>query len=98
MENFTQYLQPELFVLIPVLYLIGVALKKATFLADKYIPFALGIIGVVIAVAYCFATGEAPADYRAVLLILFTAVTQGILCAGASVYVNQLVKQTSKNE
>ena len=98
MATFSQYLQPELFILIPVLYLIGVALKKAKFLANKYIPLTLGIVGVVTAVLYCFATVEPPADYRGVLMILFTAFTQGILCAGASVYVDQLVKQTAAKD
>lgn len=31
--------------------------------------------------------------WQSVLLGLFTAIVQGVLCAGASVYVNQMVKQ-----
>lgn len=98
MTSITQYLQPELLILVPVLYLIGNALKKAEKVADKFIPLILGVCGVVIAVIYCFATVAITDGYKGVLMILFTAVTQGILCAGASVYANQLVKQTSKEE
>lgn len=98
MTSLTQYLQPELLILVPVLYLIGNALKKSEKVSDKFIPSILGICGVVIAVVYCFATVTITDGYKGVLMILFTAVTQGILCAGASVYVNQIVKQTQKDD
>lgn len=97
MTSLTQYLQPELLILVPVLYLIGMALKNSEKVSDKFIPLILGICGVVIAVIYCFATVTITDGYKGVLMILFTAVTQGILCAGASVYVNQIVKQTQKD-
>ena len=98
MTSLTQYLQPELLILVPVLYLIGMALKKSEKVSDKLIPIILGICGVVIAVICCFATVTITDGYKGVLMILFTAVTQGILCAGASVYVNQIVKQTQKDD
>ena len=98
MNSLTQYLQPELLILVPVLFLIGKALKKAEKISDKLIPSILCICGVVIAVIYCFATVTIADGYKGVLMILFTAVTQGILCAGASVYVDQIVKQTKKDE
>ena len=31
-------------------------------------------------------------------MLVFSALTQGVLIAGASVYVNQLIKQTAKQE
>ena len=98
MTSLTQYLQPELLILVPVLFLIGKALKKSEKVSDKFIPSILGVCGVVIAVVYCFTTVTIVDGYKGVLMILFTAVTQGILCAGASVYVDQIVKQTKKDE
>ena len=32
------------------------------------------------------------------LLAVFTGITQGVLCAGATVYVNQIVKQAGKKD
>ena len=84
--NFQEYIKPELLILIPVLYLIGVAVKKSN-IADKFIPWVLGVVSVVLC-----GTGAQIAT------AIFTAITQGVLIAGASVYVNQLVKQTGKEE
>lgn len=93
--DFVQYIKPELFILIPVLYLIGVALKKST-IKDKFIPLLLGATGIVLALIWVLAS----CDYhgKEVFTAVFTAITQGILCAGASVYANQIVKQITKKE
>lgn len=97
MEQILNYIKPELLVLVPVLYFIGVGLKKSETVKDKHIPLCLGLAGVLLAVLYVLATAEL-AGYKTVLLAVFTAVTQGILCAGTSVYVNQTVKQNEKEE
>jgi hypothetical protein len=91
-----EYIKPELLVLVPVLYLIGTAVKKST-VADKFIPWILGGVSVALSALWIIATCSIarPAD---IALAIFTAITQGILLAGASVYVNQLVKQTGKGE
>lgn len=80
----TEYIQPELLILIPVLYLVGYALKKTTIISDKFIPVILGVVGTVLAVCYGLTAGQ---------FNLFAAITQGILCAGASTYANQIYKQ-----
>lgn len=96
--DFTEYLKPELLILVPVLYLIGMGLKKAAWFKDSLIPVLLGACGVVLAAVWVFATADVSGG-KAIATAAFTAVTQGVLCAGASVYVNQLVKQaTSKKE
>ena len=91
-----EYIKPELLVLVPVLYLIGAAIKKSN-IADKFIPWILGGVSVALSaiwiLANCALTN--PAE---VLTAIFTAITQGILIAGASVYVNQLAKQARKEE
>ena len=94
--NFQDYIKSELLILIPVLYLIGVAIKKSN-LSDKFIPWVLGAISVVLCGVWVFA--NCPIGTGAeIATAIFTAVVQGILIAGASVYVNQLVKQTGKDE
>ena len=40
-----ELIQPEMLTLIPVLYLIGVALKRAEVFENKYIPLGLGLLG-----------------------------------------------------
>lgn len=90
MEEIANYINPELMVLIPVLYLIGYGLKKAEFILDKYIPSVVGLLGIILACLYVFAKrGLTPEG-------LFISICQGILCAGASVYFNQIFKQMKK--
>ena len=94
--EYMEYIKPELLVLIPVLYLIGVAVKKSK-IADKFIPWILGGVSVALSALWIVATSY-PANVADVALAVFTAITQGVLLAGASVYVNQLVKQTGKEK
>lgn len=94
-EFLKDMIKPELLTLVPVLYLLGRGLKKSVFVKDNYIPLVLGGTGVVLSCLYL--VGMAPiAGWRDALLLLFSGITQGILTAGASVYVNQLLKQTQK--
>lgn len=97
MEQIVNYVKPELVVVAIVLYIIGVGLKKSVAVLDKYIPIILGALGVIICAVYVFATSSlgTPQD---IALAVFTAVVQGILVAGGSTYVNQLIKQMGKEE
>lgn len=88
-----EYIQPELLVLIPVLYAIGYALKKSA-IRDRFIPFILGAVGVVLATLYILSVNRLSGAQN-VMQAVFCAITQGILCAAASVYVNQSFKQLS---
>lgn len=94
--NFEDFIKPELLVLIPVLYLVGVAVKRSV-VRDKAIPFILGAVAVVLAGLYVFSTTDI-SGAKAAVMAVFTAVTQGILIAGTSVYANQLYKQFKKEE
>ena len=40
--DFLEYIKPELLILVPVLYVIGMAIKKTALIADKLIPLAVG--------------------------------------------------------
>ena len=85
-----ELIQPEMLTLIPVLYLIGVALKRAEVFENKYIPLGLGLLGALLGTAWLLVFRDA--DYNILQSLLMGAV-QGILCAGCSVYANQLYKQ-----
>jgi len=74
------YIVNEGLILIPVLYLFGVAIKQTPKIPDWIIPYILGIIGVIGAVS--------------LMGLSANSVIQGILIAGAAVYTNQTVKQT----
>lgn len=97
MDYFKEFIKPELLILIPVLYLVGAGIKKSESIKDKHIPATLGAVGVLLALSYVFSV-EPINGIQAILAAAFTAITQGILCAGASVYVNQLIKQAGKPE
>ena len=94
--DFNNYIKPELLILIPVIYLIGIAIKKSA-IKDKFIPFILGGISIALCAIWIFASCE---TYNAtdVMFAIFGAITQGILIAGASVYINQIAKQSTKND
>ena len=94
--DFQDYIKTELLILIPVLYFIGIGLKKSK-LPDKWIPAILGIAAVALSAIWIIATTDI-SGLQETAAAIFTAVTQGILVAGASVYVNQIIKQSSKEE
>ena len=83
----TDYIKPELLILVPVLYILGEIMKHTERIKDNYIPAILGAAGILLAFIYVTAT-------EGIALIgVFTAITQGILVAGAAVYADQIVKQ-----
>lgn len=95
-EILTQFVKPELLVLVPVLYFIGLGWKKSGW-KDKHIPFVLAAAGVFLAACWVLATSDL-AGWQSALLAVFTAVVQGILCAGGAVLVNQSIKQAKKED
>lgn len=94
--SYQEYIKSELLILVPVLYFVGQGLKKSK-LPDKWIPALLGITGVTLAAVWVLATGDI-SNGNEFAAALFTAVTQGVLVAGASVYVKQLYIQANKHE
>lgn len=90
------FIKPELLILIPVLYVVGIGLKKSK-LSDTLIPLILGGIAIVLSAAWVIATSDI-STLKDVAYALFISVTQGILSAGASVYVNQLYVQSKKKD
>ena len=97
MEQIANYVKPELLVLAVVLYFVGMGLKQAQAVKDKYIPAILGLIGCVLAAVYVVATCPL-GNVQEIAMAVFTAIVQGILVAGLSTYVNQLTKQRKKQD
>lgn len=95
MEKITSFIKPELLVLTVVLYFIGIALKKSS-IKDKFIPFILGAAGIALSLVWVLASCPL-GTWREVLLAVFTAAVQGILVAGASVYISQMKIQKGKD-
>ena len=91
------YVRPELLVVAVVLYFLGMWLKQAAFIKDKYIPLLLGIVWIFVCGIYVTSV-SAFATVQDILSAIFAAITQGILVAGLSNYVNQIIKQISKEE
>ena len=97
MEQVMNYIKPELIVVAVALYFIGMWLKHAAFIKNKYIPLVLGIVGVLLCAIWVLATCTLSTG-QDVALAIFTAIVQGILVAGLSTYVNQFIKQLEKDE
>ena len=79
--NVMDYIVSEAYILIPVLYVIGMFLKKIPNIADWLIPWILLVLGML--------GGFFLADMS------FGGLLQGILVAGVTVFANQLYVQTA---
>lgn len=92
--DYQSYIKTELLILVPVLYLVGIGLKKSK-LSDKMIPLVLGAIAIALSAVWIIATTDV-SGMKEIFFSIFMSVTQGILVAGASVYVNQIYVQANK--
>lgn len=97
MEQIMNYIKPELVVVAVVLYFVGMALKKAQAVADKNIPLILGGCGIALCAVWVWASCPIGTDQEMAMAV-FTSIVQGILTAGLSTYVNQIIKQAGKEE
>ena len=62
-----------------------------------YFPLLLGGVSIVLCAIWVLATSEI-GNGQQVAMAVFTAITQGILVAGLSTYVDQIKKQVHKDE
>lgn len=88
--DFTTYVKPELAVLIPALYGLGLVLKNMKKISDNFIPAILTVVAMALACFYVLGTEGVT------FTSIVTGVVQGILCAAGAVYTNQLYKQSTK--
>lgn len=88
--DFTKFIEPELVVLVPVLYALGMMLKQTNKIKDNYIPVILTAVGVALSSLYLCVQCVSAAS-------IFGGIVQGVLVAAAAVYSNQLYKQITKD-
>lgn len=97
MEQIMNYVKPELMIVALVLYFVGTALKQAQAVKDKHIPLILGSVGIVLCAVWVLASSSLRTG-QDIMMAVFTAIVQGVLVAGLSTYINQIIKQAGKNE
>lgn len=97
MDYILNYVKPELIAVSIVLYFIGMGIKQTELIKDKFIPAILGVVGIILCLIWVFATCTCE-GLQDTMMAVFTAIVQGILSAGLSTYVNQLIKQSKKRE
>ncbi|PJJ27818.1 phage holin family protein [Lacrimispora celerecrescens] len=97
MEQIMNYVKPELIIVAVVLYFLGMGLKQSQTVKDKYIPLVNGAVGIVLCGVYVLATSACQTGQE-IAMAIFTAITQGVLVAGLSTYVDQIIKQSRKTE
>ena len=97
MEQIMNYVKPELIVVAVVLYFIGMGLKKAQAVKDKHIPIILGCVGIALCAIWVLGNSSLGTG-QDIAIAVNTAIVQGILVAGLSTYINQIIKQTNKTE
>lgn len=85
-----QYILPEIMILIPVLIIIGMMLKKATYIKDWTIPMLLAGVGIILSVVIIGTKNGYSSES------IVTGIIQGILATGMAVYVHQLSIQTGR--
>jgi len=90
------FIKPELLILVPVLYIIGMGIKKSK-VADNRIPLILGLIAIFLSTLWVFTTSDIR-NWQDAVSAVYISITQGILAAGASVYAHQLYVQAKKDK
>lgn len=88
--DFTTYVKPELALLIPMLYGLGLILKHTEKVKDNFIPLILTAVSMVLSCLYVLGTEGITATS------IYTALVQGGICVAGAVYGHQLYKQSTK--
>ena len=86
----TEYITPELLILVPTLYVIGLMIKDIEIIKNKYIPLILTGVSLVLTSLYVLGMGGLSA------INIFSSIVQSILCVACAVYADQLKKQFRK--
>lgn len=82
-------IKPELFILVPVLNIIGMYIKKTGIIKSWAIPIILGVIGIIVSILIL------SFDRGFSFSVILDGILQGILAAGIAVYAHQLKRQTT---
>lgn len=89
MDYISQFIDPQYAILVAIPYCVGSVIKRTGKVNCHWIPAILTVLGIVLAALSVFGGGS----YGSVATGLYDAAGQGILCAGMSVYLNQMIKQ-----
>lgn len=92
----TDFLQAELLVLVPVLYFIGKTLRFSG-VSEKKIPLLLCLVGTLLSSLDIFSIC-ASKNVEIILMALYATLTQGILVAGISVYMDLIPFKIFKDQ
>lgn len=92
--DFTNYINPELLILVPFLNIVGKWLKTMKFIDSRHIPVILGIVGIIFVCGY----GLFVLNGGRIANVIITSIVKGVLLAGAAVYSDQICKQYSKKD
>ena len=96
LESLNAYVRTELIILAPVLYFVIKMLKK-TKVKEERIPLYICLFSVGLSGVYIFSTvGEFSAS--AVLLGIFSSVTQGVLLAGCTLFGAVMLQKFSERK
>lgn len=79
-----EYITEQAMILVPVLWVVGMAFKKLETIKDKYIPIGLLVIGIALSNFYLGFSVESS--------------LQGILATGLAVFAHQIKRQAEKDE
>lgn len=85
----------QIYALAVALYLLGIGIRKISTVKNNHIPVILGIVGIVFVALHIFATQSFDTPQQ-IAAAIFAAFVQGILCAAAAVYADQIFKQYKK--
>lgn len=82
--DFQNYILDQALILIPVIYILGLFLKKSRVIKNKYIPLILLFFGIGLSLL--------------LVGLNVQGIIQGILVSGTAVFANQIIKQSLKQE
>lgn len=91
-----EYLSPELVFMIPVLVVIGRALKKSNRISDSLIPTILSVVGIPIALVTSLANRMDPMNNIQIVVWILMSIGQGVFLGATAVGVHQFFKQHSE--
>lgn len=75
MNELIEFVKPELLVLVPACWGIGLAIKASN-IQNKFIPLILCFFSMILACLWVFGSSTS----ENVFIMLFTAITQGLIC------------------
>ena len=92
-----EYIRPELAVVAVVCYLSELALKKTQRIKEKYLPFILGGMSVILCGIWVFANSPV-STAKEVAAAVFLSITQGLLMAGAGICADRAVSHVKNGK